>query len=240
MTPELSVNIDHIATLREARQENFPDPLKAAVVAEQAGANGITIHLRMDQRHIKERDFKMLKQTIKTELNLEMAVSRRMLKLALEVRPDRASLVPEQPGEITTQGGLDLRRAPEEVSRAIKRLKGRGIKVSIFLDPAMPQIKLAKKLGADMIEINTARYSTLKNRRPETLKIARLAKFAKKIGLAVHAGHGIDYKNIIPLLRIPEITGFSIGFSIISHAVFVGLANAVQEMKEVIASHRPD
>jgi pyridoxine 5-phosphate synthase len=234
----LSVNIDHIATLREARKELFPDPIRAAAVAERAGADGITIHLRMDQRHIKERDLRSLKHCVKTELNLEMAVTEKMVGLALAVRPDRVSLVPEQAGEITTQGGLDLRKAAGTGS-AIKRLKAAGMRVSIFIDPQLAQIRLARRLGADMIEINTARYSVLKNRRAEVRKIARLARMAQALGLAVHAGHGIDCKNIVPLLKIPEISGFSIGFSIVARAVFVGLPAAVREMKRTIARYRP-
>ncbi len=237
---ELSVNIDHIATLREARKENFPDPVYAAVLAELGGADGITIHLRMDQRHIKVRDLKLLKEIVKTELNLEMAATPTMLKTALEIKPDRVSLVPEQPGEITTQGGLNLLSSTKEISRTIKTLKKADMKISIFIDPILAQIKMASWLGADMIEINTARYATLKDRIKEASKIARVAKAARKIGLAVHAGHGIDYKNIIPLLKISEITGFSIGFSIIARSVFIGLPSAVREMKEIIARYRPD
>ncbi len=235
---ELSVNIDHIATLREARKENFPDPIYAAVLAELGGANGITVHLRMDERHIKERDLRLLKQVIKTELNLEMAVTSRMMKIALEVKPDRVSLVPEQPGEITTQGGLNLLQRRQTIQAAIKRLKKERIKVSIFIDPDPEQIRMAKKLGADMIEINTARYSIIKDKSRETVKVAQMARVAKKLGLIVHAGHGIDYQNIIPLLRIPEITGFSIGFSIVARSVFVGLTQAVREMREIIDKYR--
>ncbi len=237
---KLSVNIDHVATLREARKESFPDPVRAAAIAERAGADGITIHLRMDQRHIKERDFRLLRRTVKTELNLEMALTERMMQLALGVQPHRVSLVPEQPGEITTQGGLDLLKTQEVARLSIKRLKAAGIKVSIFIDPALAQIRMARKLGADMIEINTARYATLKNRTAEARKIARLAREAERLGLCVHAGHGIDYKNIVPLLKIPQISGFSIGFSIVARAVLVGLPAAVREMKRVITTYRPD
>ncbi len=232
---ELSVNLDHIATLREARKESFPDPVQAAVLAELGGADGITVHLRQDRRHIKERDLRLLRQTIKTELNLEMAATEEMRDIALDIKPDVVSLVPESPEEVTTQGGLDLVSNLSKVMPIAQVLKKAGIEVSVFIEAERPQIEAALKLGADRIEINTDLYSKDIEHREEILRgIGASAEFATREGLIVHAGHGIDYKNIIPLLKISEITGFSIGFSIIARAVFIGLREAVVEMKRIM------
>jgi pyridoxine 5-phosphate synthase len=235
---ELSVNIDHIATLREARKELFPDPVYGAVEAELAGADGITVHLRGDRRHIKERDLKLLKNIIKTELNLEMAATTEMANIATSVKPNRVTLVPEAPGEITTQGGLNLLHMKEDLKLFITNLKNHGVKVGIFLDPDMEQIKEAARIGAQYIEINTNAYSRSKHIKNEIIKIARVAKAARREGLTVHAGHGIDYKNINYLLTINEIIGYSIGFAIIARAVFVGLRQAVSEMVIIIKGAR--
>jgi pyridoxine 5-phosphate synthase len=235
---ELSVNIDHIATLREARKELFPDPVYGAVEAELAGADGITVHLRGDRRHIKERDLKLLKNIIKTELNLEMAATTEMANIATSVKPNRVTLVPEAPGEITTQGGLNLLHTKEDLKLFITNLKNHGVKVGIFLDPDMEQIKEAARIGAQYIEINTNAYSRSKHIKNEIIKIARVAKAARREGLTVHAGHGIDYKNINYLLTINEIIGYSIGFAIIARAVFVGLRQAVSEMVIIIKGAR--
>jgi len=231
---ELSVNIDHVATVREARKEKFPDPVHAALEAELGGADGITVHLRGDRRHINERDLDMLKQVIQTELNLEMAATEEMSRVAVKAMPDRVTLVPEAPGEVTTQGGLDLANVKSDLESYISVLKRKGIRVGIFIDPDMAQIKEALRLGAESIEINTNEYTKAKDRKEETLKISNVAKAAKRDGLIVHAGHGIDYRNILPLLRIPEITGYSIGFAIIARALFVGLRQAVGEMNTII------
>uniref|UniRef100_A0A7C4XV66 Pyridoxine 5'-phosphate synthase n=1 Tax=candidate division WOR-3 bacterium TaxID=2052148 RepID=A0A7C4XV66_UNCW3 len=236
---ELSVNIDHIATLREARKENFPDPIFAAVEVELGGADGITVHLRGDQRHIKERDLRLLKEVIKTELNLEMAPTPEMAKIAAEIKPHRVTLVPESPGEVTTQGGLDLLNLKFNLENYISNLKTNGIRVGIFIDPEIMQIKEAVKLGAEYVEINTNEYAKLKNNfKKELNKIARAAKSAKNEGLSVHAGHALNYKNILPLLGISEITGYSIGFAIIARAVFVGLRQATEEMVKIIKGAR--
>jgi pyridoxine 5-phosphate synthase len=235
---ELSVNIDHIATLREARKELFPDPIYGAVEVELAGADGITVHLRGDRRHIKERDLKLLKDIIKTELNLEMAAIPEMTNIATSVKPHRVTLVPESPGEVTTQGGLNLLHMKEDVKLFISNLKNHGMRVGIFLDPDIEQIKEAARVGAEYIEINTNEYSRSKYTKNEIIKIARVAKAARREGLTVHAGHGIDYKNISYLLTINEITGYSIGFAIIARAVFVGLRQAVLEMITVIKGAR--
>jgi len=231
---ELSVNIDHIATLREARKEKFPDPVFAAVEAELGGADGITVHLRGDRRHIKERDLKLLRDVIKTELNLEMAVTEEMLQIACSVKPDRVTLVPESPGEVTTQGGLNLINFKGDLTGFIKRLKADGIRVGVFIDPDIAQINEALKIGAEYIEINTNEYSKNPQDKNEIEKISGVAKKAKGLGLSVHAGHGIDYKNIVKLLEIKEITGYSIGFAIVARAVFIGLRQATEEMVKII------
>ncbi|UCG29530.1 MAG: pyridoxine 5'-phosphate synthase [candidate division WOR-3 bacterium] len=235
---ELSVNIDHVATVREARKEKFPDPAYAAVEAELGGADGITVHLRGDRRHIKERDLAVLKQIIRNDLNLEMAATDEMARIAVGAMPDRVTLVPEAPGEVTTQGGLDLSNVKIDLKSYISDLKGKGIRVGIFIDPDMAQIKAALRVGAESVEINTNEYTQAKNREEETSKISRVAKAARREGLVVHAGHGIDYTNILPLLSIPEITGYSIGFAIVARALFVGLRQAVSEMKEIIKGAR--
>ncbi|UCG91826.1 MAG: pyridoxine 5'-phosphate synthase [candidate division WOR-3 bacterium] len=235
---ELSVNVDHIATLREARKEEFPDPLYAAVEAELGGADGITVHLRGDRRHIKERDLKLLRGVVKTVLNLEMASTHEMAEIAVDVKPDRITLVPESPGEVTTQGGLNLLNLKEDLKVFISNLKEKGMKVGIFLDPDIEQIKEAARIGAQYIEINTNEYSRLKVYKDELIRIARVAKAARREGLVVHAGHGINYRNAIPLLTVTEITSYSIGFAIIARAVFVGLRQATQEMVAIIRGRR--
>jgi len=235
---ELSVNIDHIATLREARKEHFPDPIFGAVEAELGGADGITVHLRGDRRHIKERDLRLLREVIKTELNLEMAATQEMAKIATSIKPDRVTLVPESPGEITTQGGLNLLKFKEDLRTYIGNLRANGIRVGFFIDPDMEQIGEAARLGAQYIEINTNEYSKKKNPKDEIIKIARVAKAARRERLVVHAGHGIDYRNIIKLLTISEITGYSIGFAVIARALFVGLRQATNEMVQIIKGVR--
>lgn len=235
---KLSVNIDHVATLRQARQEDFPDPAHAAVEVLLAGADGITVHLRGDRRHVQERDLKVLRQVVRGDLNLEMAATEEMACIAAEVKPDRVTLVPEAAGEVTTQGGLNLQRASQDLAQYISGLKGSGIRVGIFIDPDMEQIKEALRIGAGYIEINTNEYTRTASVKEEIIKIARTAKAARRERLTVHAGHGIDYKNILPLLNIPEITGYSIGFAIVARALFVGLRQAVGEMNEIIKGAR--
>ncbi|MEO0155831.1 MAG: pyridoxine 5'-phosphate synthase [candidate division WOR-3 bacterium] len=231
---ELSVNIDHIATLREARKEKFPDPVFAAVEAELGGADGITVHLRGDRRHIKERDLRLLREVIKTELNLEMAVTDEMLQIATSIKPDRITLVPESPGEVTTQGGLNLINFKGDLSGFMQRLKDAGIRVGLFIDPDLNQINEALRVKAEYIEINTNEYSKNPKNIIEVEKVRNMAKKAFESGLEVHAGHGIDYKNINQLLKIKEITSYSIGFAIVARAVFVGLRQATEEMVNII------
>ncbi len=237
---ELSVNIDHIATLREARKEEFPDPVYAAVEAELGGADGITVHLRGDRRHIKERDLELVRQVIKTELTLEMAATEEMAAIAKKVKPDYVTLVSESPDEVTTQGGLNLLSLKQDLKLFISNLKENGIKVGIFIDPDIEQVKEVTRIGARYIEINTNRYSELKlhQTRDEIIRIARVAKAAKREGLIVHAGHGLDYRNIRPLLTVSEITGYSIGFAIVARAVFVGLRHATNDMIGLIKGTR--
>jgi pyridoxine 5-phosphate synthase len=235
---ELSVNIDHIATVREARKEQFPDPVHAAVEAELGGADGITVHLRSDRRHIKERDVNVLKQVIRTELNLEMAATEEMARIAIKAKPDRVTLVPEAPGEVTTQGGLNLLKVGQDLKLFIADLRKNGIRVGIFIDPDMEQIKEAVRVGGQYVEINTNEYTKTQRVKDETIRIARVAKAARREGLVIHAGHGIDYKNIVPLLNIQEITGYSIGYAIVARALFVGLRQAVHEMVDIIKGAR--
>ncbi len=236
----LGVNVDHVATVREARKTYEPDPVAAAVLAELGGADGITVHLRMDRRHIKERDLKLLKEIVKTRLNLEMAVTDEMLKIALTVKPHQVTLVPEREGEITTEGGLDVNSNVEKVTEIIDVLKREDIEVSIFVDPDPVQIKASKVAGADAIEIHTGIYAearTHKDKEAELNRIFEAANLAKNIGLKVHAGHGLNYKNIIPLLKAPGLEEVNIGHSIIARAIFVGIERAVREMKEVINAY---
>lgn len=235
----LSVNIDHVATLREARKEDFPDPIYAAVEAELGGADGITLHLRGDRRHIKERDLELLIRIIKTELTLEMAATQSMANIAARVKPHCITLVPESPGEVTTQGGLNLLKVKEDLKLYISGLKEKGIVPGIFVDPDAEQVKEAVRIGAQYIEINTTKYSELKqskqrNLKDEIIQIARVAKAARREGLKVHAGHGLDYRNIQALLSVTEISTFSIGFAIVGRAVFVGFRQATNEMVRII------
>lgn len=234
---KLSVNLDHIATLREARKEPFPDPVQAALLCELGGADGITVHLRSDRRHIKERDLELLRRTIKTELNLEMATTEEMLKIALRVKPDVVTLVPERPEELTTEGGLDVIRNFSLIKRRISQLKKVGIITSIFIEADRDQIEKAKEAGADKVELNTDAYARRWRKSEKELeRIKEKAKYSSEIGLRVHAGHGLDYWNIIPIAQIPEIEGFSIGFAIVARAVLVGLKEAVSEIKRLICA----
>ena len=233
----LSVNIDHIATVREARRTNEPDPIAAAAICELAGAHGITVHLRGDRRHIQHRDIKILRETVKTKLNIEMAATEEMIGIALDVIPDQVTLVPELPGEITTTGGLDCTRNQQAITSAIKRLQSINIKVSLFVDPAEQQIRAALGLGARMIELNTARYSdaTLMNRSTkegaEALEaVKQAADFAHSKNMVVLAGHGLTYRNVRAIAEIPPIVELNIGHNIIARASLVGLDRAVRDM----------
>ncbi|NQT65069.1 MAG: pyridoxine 5'-phosphate synthase [FCB group bacterium] len=230
----LGVNIDHIATLREARQGIEPEPIYAASVAEQNGADQITIHLREDRRHIQDRDLKILRQTIQTKLNLEMAATNEMVKIASDIKPDTVTLVPEKREELTTEGGLNL---SEVLRNVISSLKNAGIEVSVFIEPDLEMIKLAKDLGADAVEIHTGRYANLKKEseiQAELEKINNAAILTEKLGMRVVAGHGLNYHNTQRLVELNIFEEFNIGHSIISRAVFSGLAEAVLTMKLIV------
>ena len=246
MTARLNVNIDHVATVREARKTIEPSVIAAAVLCEQAGAHGITVHLRGDRRHIQDQDIELLRQTVTTYLNVEMAASDEMVSIANRIRPDAVSLVPESPDEITTEGGLDVIKNFDQVAAACKSLSSSGIFVSIFIDPDIAQIDAAKEAGARQIELCTAEYAelTLSSRAShgageqkaasEIERLRNAAIHAKSIGLIVAAGHGLTTRNIGALAAIPEITEFNIGHHIISRSIFIGLDAAVREMIDAI------
>ena len=232
----LGINVDHVATLRQARGIDVPDPVEAALLAEQAGADGITVHLREDRRHIQERDVRLLRERVRTKVNLEMAVTPAILAFAESVRPDDACFVPEKREELTTEGGLDIVAHKAKVKDAVERLQARGIHVSLFIDPEEAQIKTAGEIGAHAIEIHTGAYcnATGAAREKELAAIVTAAALARSLGLEVHGGHGLNYDNVWPIAKIPEIVELNIGHSIIARAVFVGIAQAVREMKELL------
>jgi len=234
---KLGVNIDHIATLRQARKGNFPDPVYAAVICELAGCDSIVCHLREDRRHIQERDLRVLKEVVKTKLNLEMALSDEIIKIALDVKPDQVTLVPERREELTTEGGLDVSGNFEKIKRVTENFKNAGIKVSLFIEPDFNQIEKSKETGADFIEIHTGKYANAKTEEEIFHQLDRIIKgteFAMSTGLRVNAGHGLDYKNVIPICKIKGIEELNIGYSIICMSVFNGLENAVKEMIKII------
>jgi pyridoxine 5-phosphate synthase len=233
----LAVNIDHIATLREARKGIEPDPIHAAVLAELAGADGIIVHLREDRRHIQERDLRLLKDIVKTKLNLEMAATQDMVKIALDIKPDVATIVPEKRQELTTEGGLEVALNKDHLKAIILLLHDGGIKVSLFIDPDIEQIKAAHKINTDFIEIHTGRYANAKlqsDQDAEFENIVNTCKIAHKLGLGINAGHGLNYQNVNRLAQLKEIEEFNIGHSIVSKAVLIGMERAVREMKELI------
>ncbi|HOY68002.1 MAG TPA: pyridoxine 5'-phosphate synthase [Candidatus Ozemobacteraceae bacterium] len=234
---KLGVNIDHVATIRQARMGREPDPVGAAALAELAGADGITVHLREDRRHIQDRDVRILRQSVRTRLNLEMAVSEEILKIAESVKPDMATLVPERRQEVTTEGGLDVAGAFDTVKAAVSRLKQAGIAVSLFIDANEKQVEASAKTGASFIELHTGRYADAMSEaehEAERQKLYDMAARAKKLGLRVNAGHGITYWNVQDLVLMPGLEEFNIGHSIISRAVLSGLERAVSEMKKAI------
>lgn len=228
----LAVNIDHIATLREARKAREPQPVAAAIIAETAGAQGITVHLRSDRRHINERDLVLLRQAISTKLNVEMAVTDDMARVALDVVPDQVTLVPERPQELTTEGGLDVVVQAAAVKDFVRQLHDAGIVVSIFLDPDGDQVRTAKAAGADAVEINTGRYADARGEAAaaELRRIADAARLAAAAGLEVLAGHGLNYTNVIAITGIAEIVELNIGHSIVARAALVGMDRAVRDM----------
>ncbi len=233
---KLCVNLDHVATVREARKTIEPDPVQAAVLAELGGADGITVHLRGDRRHIQERDVELLKKTIKTKLNVEIAPTDEMIEIMLGILPHQVTLVPERREEITTEGGLDVILQMDYLKPKINRLRAAGIEVSIFVDPDVEQIKAAGKLMVEAIEINTGKYAEAEkeNVDQELEAIESAAKLARRIGLKVYAGHGLNYRNVRRIVEIAEIEELNIGHSIVARSIFVGLERAVREMKELM------
>ena len=234
---KLGLNVDHVATVRQARRTVEPDPVAAAALAELAGADGITIHLREDRRHIQDRDLKLLKETVQTHLNLEMAASDEIIEIALQYRPDQATLVPEKRREVTTEGGLDVPGNSKLHSRAVARLKEAGIMVSLFVDPNPQVIRASAETGADAVELHTGCYAnagTQKDREHELELLKEAANLAQETGLKVLAGHGLTYFNIRPITTIEQLEEVNIGHSIISRAVLVGMERAVREMKALL------
>ena len=245
----LGVNIDHIATLRNARGTAYPDPVQAAFIAEQAGADGITVHLREDRRHITDRDVRILRQTLDTRMNLEMAVTEEMLAIAVETKPHFCCLVPEKRQEVTTEGGLDVAGQRDKMRDACKRLADAGIQVSLFIDADEEQIKAAAEVGAPFIEIHTGCYADAKTDAEQAQELARIAKAATfaaslglkvnaSLGLKVNAGHGLTYHNVKAIAAIPEMHELNIGHAIIGRAVMTGLKDAVAEMKRLMLEAR--
>ncbi|MEZ8695298.1 pyridoxine 5'-phosphate synthase [Vibrio splendidus] len=237
----LGVNIDHIATLRNTRGTQYPDPVHAAEIAERAGADGITIHLREDRRHIRDRDVRILRETIQTRMNLEMAVTEEMVEIALNIKPEFACFVPEKREELTTEGGLDVKGQLKKVKAATQKLCEAGINVSLFIDADREQIAAAKECGAPFIELHTGHYADAKteqDQQNELKRIASAASYAVELGITVNAGHGLTYHNVASIAALPDIYELNIGHSIIGRAVFDGLSKAVAEMKEVIAMAR--
>jgi len=242
MPARLGVNVDHVATLRQVRRATYPDPVAAAVMAELAGADQITIHLREDRRHIQERDLQVLRKTVSTRLNLEMAVAQEMLRIAYEVKPDMVTLVPERREELTTEGGLDVVSGRDAVRKAVKTLKDAEIEVSLFIDPDLDQVKAAHRAEAHAVELHTGRYCDARlasDRRRELNRILDATKSAAKLGLKVAAGHGLNYQNVLPVAAIAEIEELNIGHAIVAHAVLVGMERAVREMKALLRQARP-
>ncbi|ORM62936.1 pyridoxine 5'-phosphate synthase [Pantoea rodasii] len=237
----LGVNIDHIATVRNARGTNYPDPVQAAFVSEQAGADGITVHLREDRRHITDRDVRILRDTIQTRMNLEMAVTDEMIDIACDIKPHFVCLVPEKRQEVTTEGGLDVAGQQDKINAAVALLNDAGILVSLFIDADHRQIEAAVASGAPYIEIHTGAYAEAPEgleREAELSRIRKAATFAASLGLKVNAGHGLTYHNVQPIAALPEMHELNIGHAIIGRALFSGLADAVSEMKQLMREAR--
>ncbi len=234
---KLGVNIDHVATVREARKTNEPDPAWAATLAELGGADGITLHLREDRRHIQDRDVRVLMETVAVPVNLELACSADVLRIACEAHPHQATLVPERREEVTTEGGLDVAGCYDQVASACEQLRGAGIIVSLFIDPDPKQIEAAAKIGVEAVELHTGVYAhaSAKHAAAEPLKVLQDAgKLVRQLGLTLHAGHGLTYRNVQPVAALPEMCELNIGHSIIARAIMVGLEQAVRDMKRLI------
>lgn len=237
----LGVNIDHIATIRNARKELFPSVIETALVVETSGADLVTVHLREDQRHIKDHDVILLRQTLKTQLNLEMAATDEMLNFAVKIKPDFVCLVPEKRQELTTEGGLDVVANIKQLGKIVNQLQNNGIPTSLFVDANQVQINAASSIKAKAIEIHTGRYAALKDDYTldnEFNQIKSMASYAQSLGLTVNAGHGLTYHNVVPIAQIPEINELNIGFAIIAHSIFYGISNSVRQMKQLITNAR--
>jgi len=234
----LYVNVDHVATLRQARRAQEPDPVAAAVLCESCGADGITAHLREDRRHIQDEDIHLLVRNVRTVLNLEMALTGEMLEFAERVRPHQVTLVPESREEVTTEGGLNVTREPEQLAQGLARLKRAGIRSSLFIDPDAGAVSLSRELGADAIELHTGRYANANGSEQEIAALRDCSRLGAELGLAVHAGHGLTVSNVTSVAEISEIEELNIGHSIVSRAVFVGLSAAVREMRAAMYAAR--
>jgi len=234
--PELGVNIDHVATLRQARRTYEPDPVAAAILAELGGADAITIHLREDRRHIQDRDLRILRETVAVKLNLELAVAPEIVGIACQTKPDQATIVPERREEVTTEGGLDVVTHRAATEQAVQKLKAAGIEVSLFLDPDPRQIDVAARLEVTAVELHTGKYALAKGkaREKELAAVIAAGKQIVQAGMRLHAGHGLNYQNVCPVARIDQMFELNIGHAIISRAVFVGLERAVREMKNLL------
>lgn len=233
----LGVNIDHVATVRQARRTYEPDPVWAAALAELGGAEGITLHLREDRRHINDRDLRVMRETVTVKLNLELACDNDVLAIACQAKPDQATLVPERREEVTTEGGLDVVGQKAKVAEAIKRLRDAGIEVSLFLDPDLKQIEMARSLGTDAVELHTGQYALAATGEPRAAQVASLTTAAAAIierGMVLHAGHGLTYRNVRPIADIPRMGELNIGHSIVARALMVGFQAAVREMKQLL------
>jgi pyridoxine 5-phosphate synthase len=234
--PELGVNIDHVATIRQARKTYEPDPVTAAALAELAGADVITVHLREDRRHIQDRDVRILRETVQVKLNLELSIAPEIVDIACQVKPQQATVVPERREEVTTEGGLDVAGQFDAVRRAVDQLHAAGIVVSLFLDPDPRQIEAGHPRGCAAVELHTGKYALAQGaeRERELASLVAAGKLIRDLGMLLHAGHGLNYQNVVPVARIPEMRELNIGHSIISRAVFVGLERAVREMKDLV------
>lgn len=235
---KLGVNIDHVATVRQARRTFEPDPVWAAMLAQLGGADGITVHLREDRRHIQDRDLPLLRQTVTVELNLEMACTDEMVQIALDLRPDQVTLVPERRQEITTEGGLDVARTQVALADAVQRVQGEGIMVSLFLDPDCDPIDRAAKIGAQAVELHTGAYADApRDRRAAELdRLTRAGQRVRHHGMRLHAGHGLTYRNVGPVASLEEMSDLNIGHSIVARSIMVGMQQAVREMKDLITA----
>jgi pyridoxine 5-phosphate synthase len=236
--PELGVNIDHVATVRQARRTYEPDPVWAAVLAQLGGADGITLHLREDRRHIQERDLRVLRETVTVKLNLEMACEQQVLEMACQVKPDQATLVPERREEVTTEGGLDVAGQRRRVAEVVRRLQDEGISVSLFLDPDPRQIEAGAEMRADAVELHTGQYALARRgpaQQQELVTLAEAGKLVRQAGMVLHAGHGLTYHNVQPIAALEAMHELNIGHSIIARAIMVGMEEAVREMKRLVA-----